>query len=161
MRYDMNRFLLLALWLLALPTVTPAQPKADEVLGVARLANDYERGVFAFPGRPSDLTAEGCNLLIRRNGATLITSADDLLNDLGWQSTPAADNNQKTLFPDLTADEQAIVDALSAAGNDLALTDLSAALDTPSYKITPLTLALEMKGVIKVLPGSRYHLIGS
>ena len=136
-------------------------PARGGSLSTARLANEYQRDVFTFPGRPTDLNSEGCNLLIRRNGAVLITSPDDLLADLGWQATPAKDKRQKTLFPDLTADEQAIVDALQDADADLALADLAAALDIPSYKITPLTLALEMKGVIKVMPGSRYHLVGS
>ena len=136
-------------------------PARSGSLNTARLANEYQRDVFTFPGRPSDLNSEGCNLLIRRNGAVLITSPDDLLTDLGWQTTPTADKDQKTLFPDLTADEQAVVDTLLNADADLALTDLATTLDLPSSKITPPTLALEMKGIIKVMPGSRYHLIGS
>ena len=144
---------------LADAVVIVESPARGGSLNTARLANEYQRDVFTFPGRPSDLTFEGCNLLIRRNGAVLITSPDDLLTDLGWQTAPTADKDQKTLFPDLTVEEQAVVDALHNADVDLALTDLAAALDIPSYKITPLTLALEMKGVIKVMPGSRYHLL--
>ena len=136
-------------------------PARGGSLNTARLANEYQRDVFTFPGRPSDLTFEGCNMLIRRNGAVLITSPDDLLNDLGWQAAPTVDERQKTLFPELTAEEQAVVDVLNRAGDDMALSDLAATLDQPPYKITPLTLALEMKGVLKVMPGSRYHLVGS
>lgn len=146
---------------LADAVVIVESPVRGGSLNTARLANEYQRDVFTFPGRPTDPTSEGCNQLIRHNGAMLITTPDDLLNDMGWESAPAKDNRQKTLFPDLTADEQAIVDALRNADADLALSDLAAALDLPTYKITPLTLALEMKGVIKVMPGSCYHLIGS
>lgn len=146
---------------LADAVVVVESPARGGSLNTARLANDYQREVFTFPGRPSDVTSEGCNLLIRRNGAVLITSADDLLSDLGWQTTPSApDKGQTMLFPDLTADEQALVDALRAADADLAQADLAAALDKPVYQLTPLILALEMKGVVKVLPGNRYHLVG-
>ena len=146
---------------LADAVVIVESPARGGSLNTARLANDYQRDVFAFPGRPSDVTSEGCNQLIRRNGAVLITSADDLLSDLGWQTTAAeSDKGQTTLFPDFTAEEQTLVDALRAADADLAQADLALALDMPVYKLTPLILTLEMKGVVKVLPGNRYHLIG-
>lgn len=146
---------------LADAVVIVESPARGGSLNTARLANDYQRDVFAFPGRPSDVNSEGCNLLIRRNGAVLITSADDLLSDLGWQTTAAAaDKGQTMLFPDLTAEEQALVDALRTAEADLAQADLAVALDMPVYKLTPLILALEMKGVVKVLPGNKYHLVG-
>ncbi|MDZ4840910.1 MAG: DNA-processing protein DprA [Hyphomicrobium aestuarii] len=48
----------------------------------ARLATEQGREVFAVPGHPLDSRAEGPNRLIR-NGATLITSAQDILDDLG------------------------------------------------------------------------------
>lgn len=133
-------------------------------LNTARLASDYHREVFAFPGRPTDLVSEGCNQLIRRNGAVLITSPSELLNDLGWCKSPtdteAADARQTTLFPELTAEEQAAVQALSKAEGDLSMVELTAALNLPIHKVTPLMLSLEMKGVIKVLPGNRCHLFG-
>lgn len=136
-------------------------PARGGSLNTARLAADYHRDVFAFPGRPSDPASEGCNLLIRHNSAVLINSYSDLLTDLGWHRTTACDDDcQPTLFPRLTAEEQAVVDALSGTDTDLSLTELSALLDIPTYKLTPLTLALEMKGVVKAMPGSRCHLIG-
>ena len=155
---------------LADAVVVVESPARGGSLNTARLAGDYQREVFTFPGRPSDVLSEGCNLLIRRNGATLITCPEQLLTDLGWerrsnqpeppQSTPAADAGQGTLFPTLSAEEQTAVDALRAADGDMAMTDLAHALGVPAYKITPLMLALEMKGVVKILPGSRYHLFG-
>ena len=144
---------------LADAVVIVESPARGGSLNTARLAADYHRDVFAFPGRPTDLTSEGCNLLIRRNGASLITSATDLLTDLGWQTMVNEHDAQGTLFQDLTTEEQAAVDALHNADAELALTDLAAALQMPAYKVTPLMLTLEMKGVVKVLPGSRYHLI--
>ena len=140
--------------------VVVESPVRGGSLNTARLAADYHRDVFTFPGRPTDVNSEGCNLLIRRNAATLITSASDLLTDLGIAITPSPEDAQTRLFPDLQPEEQAIVDALAAADSDLPLPELAQALGQPGFKTTPLILALEMKGIVKVMPGPRYHLIG-
>ncbi len=134
-------------------------------LNTARLANDYHREVFAFPGRPTDSTFEGCNMLIRNNGATLITSAADLISDLGWKTTePAPDSQQTRLFVDLTEEEQKLVDVLAAAedkGEKASLTYISSEAGIPSFKVVSTMLSLEMKGLVKTLPGNCYHLIKS
>ncbi len=150
---------------LADAVVIVESPARGGSLNTARLAGDYHREVFAYPGRPTDLVSEGCNLLIRRNNATLITSAKDILNDLGWcETTQKADTSrmlqQNTLFPELTSEEKAAVDVLEETDHDVNMAELAAELNLPIYKITPIMLALEMKGVIKVLPGNRYHLFG-
>ena len=57
--------------------VIEAAPKSGSLI-TARLAADYGREVMAVPGSPLDPRAQGCNLLIR-DGATLIQTADDVL----------------------------------------------------------------------------------
>ena len=57
--------------------VIEAAPKSGSLI-TARLAGDYGREVMAVPGSPLDPRAQGCNLLIRE-GATLIQSAEDVL----------------------------------------------------------------------------------
>ncbi len=57
--------------------VVEAAPRSGSLI-TARLAGDYGREVMAVPGFPLDPRAQGCNLLIRE-GATLIQSADDVL----------------------------------------------------------------------------------
>jgi DNA processing protein len=51
----------------------------------AELANGYNRDVFAIPGRTGDTKSEGCNYLIKNNKASLITNADDILENMGWK----------------------------------------------------------------------------
>jgi len=145
--------------------VVVESPARGGSLNTARLASDYHREVFAFPGRPTDVTSEGCNLLIRHNGATLITSASDLLTDMGWKKVVSMEeetdtSQQATLFPEFSPEEQAAVDVLRQADGDVSMSDLANALGIAIHKVTPLMLALEMKGVVKILPGSRYHLFG-
>lgn len=52
----------------------------------ARLADSYNRTVFALPGRVDDLRSQGCNLLIRNRTAIPISSIEDLLKELGLSS---------------------------------------------------------------------------
>src|SRR5690606_32474899 len=77
------------------------------------LANDYSREVFAVPGKTTDKYSEGCNHLIKTQRANLLTSVDDILYMLNWDSKPKKEKAvQKQLFLDLNADEQKIYDYL-------------------------------------------------
>ena len=57
----------------------------------AEMAMGYSREVMAFPGRTTDPASAGCNQLIRKNAAHLITCAQDLIDDLGWEPLQQAD----------------------------------------------------------------------
>jgi len=127
----------------------------------ARIAQDYGRDVLAFPGAVGASYSEGCNNLIRDNKAGLITSADDFVALVGWptaaqQQKPEAIERQ--LFPNLTAEEQAVVGLLQQT-NDLQLNMLSVKTNIPIGQLTALLFNLEMKGVVKPLAGGTYHLI--
>ena len=50
----------------------------------AELANGYNKDVFAIPGRITDPKNEGCNYLVKSNKAALITSAADIVENMGW-----------------------------------------------------------------------------
>lgn len=125
----------------------------------ARIAQDYGRDVFAFPGAVGAPYSEGCNKLIRDNKAALITSADDLMAAMGWQTAeqkPEAVERQ--LFPDLTAEEQAVISQLQQT-NDLQLNILSVKSNIPIGQLTAILFSLEMKGVVRPLAGGTYHLL--
>lgn len=143
--------------------VVVESPVKGGALNTARLAGDYHREVFAFPGRPTDTTSVGCNMLIRKNAATLLTAATDLLKDMGWQQEEKGagteEAGQQTLFLELSSEEQAAIDALASSDGELTTADLAAALNIAIHKLTPLMLSLELKGVIKLLPGGRCHLM--
>lgn len=129
----------------------------------ARIAQDYNRAVFAFPGAVGAPYSEGCNNLIRDNGASLITSADDFVNAMGWQSdvqlqqTKAA-GIERTLFPNLSEEEQRVVKCLDDRG-DLQLNQLTVMTNIEVGPLTALLFQLEMKGVVKLLAGGNYHLL--
>jgi DNA processing protein len=124
-----------------------------------RVAQEYGRDVFAFPGAVGMPFSEGCNRMIRNNTAALITSAQDFVESMGWQTVkqkPEAVERQ--LFPDLSAEEQQVV-ALLQQTNDLQLNLISVKTNIPIGQLTAMLFSLEMKGVVKPLAGGTYHLI--
>ena len=134
-------------------------------LVTARLAQGYGRDVFAFPGRVGDEYSEGCNNLIRDNKAALITSADDLVRAMGWQddarlTAARRQGIERTLFPELSTEEQAVADLL-AKDNDRQLDQLAAATGMAVGHLAAVMFSLEMKGLVKCRAGGVYHLIRS
>ncbi len=129
----------------------------------AGIARSYCRDVFAFPGAVGATYSEGCNNLIRDNGAALITSADDLVKAMRWEDDAQLDRARKagierSLFPDLSDDEQKVV-ALLQKANDLQADIIATRAGLPISRLTALLFQLEMKGVVRPLAGGVYHLI--
>ena len=127
------------------------------------IAQSYNRAVFAFPGSVNAEFSKGCNNLIRDNGAGLISDADDFIKAMGWQDEAQrqralADGIERSLFPDLSAQEQQIVSLLQET-NDVQLNILSVKTSIPIGQLTALLFQLEMKGVLKPLAGGMYHLL--
>ena len=127
------------------------------------IAQDYNRSVFAFPGAIGAPYSEGCNNLIRDNGAQLITSADDLIAAMGWQSDQQLrqarkEGIERTLFQDLSPEEQLIVDSLSRIG-DCQLNQLAVETNINVSQLTALLFQMELKGMVRLLAGGNYHLI--
>lgn len=127
----------------------------------ANMALEYNRDVLAFPGKVGDLYSAGCNELIRLKRAALVTCAEDICREMNWTKDPkaeAASPIQRTLFPDLTADEQKVVDIISEQG-EVQLNTLATRLDFPVSKLSALLFNLEMNGVIQCKAGSMYKLM--
>jgi len=127
------------------------------------IAQSYNRAVFAFPGNVKAEFSMGCNNLIRDNGAGLICNAKDFVNAMGWQDEvrlqEALSNGiERNLFPDLTSEEQQIVNLLQEI-NDLQLNILSVKTGITIGQLTALLFQLEMKGIVKPLAGGMYHLL--
>lgn len=129
----------------------------------AGMAFDYGREVMAFPGRINDEASAGCNALIRMNCASLITSAQDVLDILSWQSQSEMDASrskpvQRELFLDFTDDEQKIVNALSGSDGK-SLNAMSAETALSVGTLSSLLLNLELRGVVKTMAGGKYRLL--
>ena len=124
----------------------------------ANMANDYNRDVFAVPGRISDKYSQGCNNLIKTQKANLIGSAADLIYQLNWDLETPKKAIQKQLFVSLDETEQRIYDFLSQNGKEL-LDLIALACDLPVFKISGILLNMELKGVVRPLPGKLFEAI--
>jgi len=124
----------------------------------ANLAHGYNRDVFAFPGKTTDAKSAGCNHLIRSNKAGLLTSAQDLANNLGWETQPLpAKKTQRELFTTLSDEEQTIVRLLHEK-DALQIDELNTRSGLSASQVAAALLNLEMQQVLSALPGKRYRL---
>jgi len=83
--------------------VVEAPPRLGSLI-IARLAGEYGREVMAVPGSPIDPSAQGCNGLIRE-GATLVQSADDVMEAIGPIDARMARSRAVEFVPALAATE--------------------------------------------------------
>jgi DNA processing protein len=124
----------------------------------ANMANDYNRDVFAVPGRTTDKYSQGCNNLIKTQKANLLSGAADLIYILNWDIEKETKPVQKQLFVSLDDDEQKVYDYLQKNGKEL-LDTIALQCDFPIYRISGLLLNMELKGVIRPLPGKLFEAI--
>lgn len=125
----------------------------------ANVANDYNRDVFAVPGRITDKYSMGCNHLIKTQRANLLTGAADLLYMLNWELEEKKTKPvQKQLFIDLEPDEQKVYDYLLKNGKEL-MDIIALNCDLPIYRLSSLLLTMELKGVIRPLPGKMFEAV--
>jgi DNA processing protein len=136
--------------------VVESAPKGGSLI-TADIANSYDREVFAFPGRPTDPRSEGCNMLIQRNQAALITNARDVLRLMDWLPRKKKAPVQAALFSELLPEEQTLVDIIKAKGK-IAIDDLCVASKMSQGKTAGHLLNLEFSGVVRSLPGKVYAL---
>ena len=123
----------------------------------ARLASDYNRDVFAFPGRSTDQYSQGCNRLIEQNKAALVQSAADIIKALCWDARKI-EPVQRELFPqDLPEDEARIVKCLDGTDGKQ-INTIAVELNIPVSQLSALLFSLEMKGIVKALIGGKYKL---
>ncbi len=126
-------------------------------LVTADIANSYNREVFAVPGRANDPFSKGCNMLIKTQRAHMLTNAADLIYMLNWEleekEQPAV---QKKLFVELEGDEKKIYDFLNNSGKEL-LDTIALQCQIPTFKAASALLNMELKGVIKPLPGKMFE----
>ncbi len=124
----------------------------------ASLAGSYSRDCFAFPGRVNDQYSQGCNELVSRNKAALITSAYDLVEVMNWETAAKKKGTTgQQLFPSLSPDENAVMDALRANSDGMQVNQMAVQLNMPINRLLPLLFELEMKGCIKAVAGGRYR----
>jgi len=137
---------------LACATVVIEAAAKSGSLITARNALDQSRDVFAVPGHPFDARTAGCNMLIR-DGATLIRSADDVIEAVGQIAVqpiaerPVPEPKPQRSLRDMAGLHAQILERLgpSPVAEDQLIRDLGAA----STIVAPAIVSLELDGRIK------------
>jgi DNA processing protein len=125
----------------------------------AKLADAYNRDVFAVPGRTNDKASSGCNHLIKYNKAILLTDAEELLDILGWKEKKKERvKQQKELFIELSAEEKQIVQLLQEK-ELVHIDEINLQSGLSSSAAAAAILNLELQNVVASLPGKMYKLI--
>jgi DNA processing protein len=124
----------------------------------AGLSNDYHRDVFAFPGDCMRPTSIGCNLLIQQNKAQLICSGEDFMKQMQWDSDSASQAAvQQRCLIELNEEETKLLECLNNYESKH-IDALSYQVKFPISKVSVLLFQLEMKGMLRTLPGKMYRL---
>lgn len=126
----------------------------------ARSALEQGREVFAIPGSIHSPLSKGCHLLIRQ-GAKLVESAQDILEELRWDSDRSS-VFAPTLTPALAAQDDAPCNALlTAAGYDpVSVDQLAERTNLSAAEVQACLLTLELDGMVELLPGGQYRRLG-
>ncbi|MFZ4930547.1 DNA-processing protein DprA [Chryseobacterium sp. Mn2064] len=127
-------------------------------VSTAAFANDYNRDVFALPGKITDLQSQGCNQLIFHNKATAISTIKDLIDMLGFHKPL---EKIEELFPHSEtalqlSDNQKVIYQAIKENPQISLDDLTHEIKISSHKILPIILELELLGKVKSFSGRQF-----
>lgn len=141
-------------------TIVVESAERGGALVTADLAHGYNRDVFAVPGRCEDKHSKGCNDLIKRQKAQMLTSAAELVYLLGWELEDKKETSmvQKQLFVELDETERSVYSYLQLNGKQL-LDAVALKCQLPVFKASSALLSMEMKGMIRPLPGKVFEAI--
>lgn len=126
-------------------------------MSTANTAFSYNRDVMALPGKISDKLSTGCNHLIRKEKAHLITSGADLIELTGWKPLDLKiDTSKRNLFPELEGDYRLVYETLKYSEIPMQIDRLHIATGLPVAKLMSILGELEFDGIIIRHPGNRY-----
>src|SRR6266702_2247945 len=125
----------------------------------AAQALDQGRAVYAVPGHINAPSAMGSNRLIQQ-GAKLVMDASDILDDLQIllpETKPSPEAAARPL-PPLSDEERRVYDAIDAT--ETSIDDVASKSELPSSVVSSTLLQLELKRLVKQLPGKYFVKLG-
>lgn len=148
---------------LSMGTLVVESPSTGGSLATADMADSYGRLVMAVPGRISDSSSFGTNNLIRSGKARLVLTASDIIDDMGWphlSNSMSLDDDTSQAINNLNGVERLVYDTIAAS---TAITTIEM-LDKTQLSLGELAMVvmnLEIRGVIRKLPGQRYEAVNA
>ena len=143
---------------MTLGTVVVEANLTSGALITANFANEYGRQVFAVPGRIDSPRSKGCHDLIKK-GAKLCEGAEDILSEFEYlfpssNKPPSAAETGVLPAVELSETEQKIFNALN--DEETGIDDVIRKSGLPSSAVSVALLSLEMKRIIRQLPGKLF-----
>lgn len=144
---------------MTLGTVVVEANLSSGALITANFATEYGRQVFAVPGRIDSPRSKGCHELIKK-GAKLCESAEDILSEFEYlfpsSNKPPAPNETGVLPAISLSDaEQKVYDCLHPS-DERSIDEVIRHSALPASAVSVALLSLEMKKVIRQLPGKMF-----
>lgn len=102
--------------------------------------------------------SKGCNNLIKTQKAHVLTSAADIIYHLGWELKESSKPIQTQLFVELDEEEQQIYDYLKDRDKQ-PIDRIAIETGIAVFKVATLLMNLELKGVIRSLPGKLFEVV--
>ncbi len=128
--------------------------EADEGSGsliTASLALEQGRDVWVVPGSLFDQHYRGCHALIARGGGKLVTSGEEILEDVGIAGSGSGSDKVFTLR---TKEEEIVYGALTTMPQ--ALDDVVEVVKLPTSKVSSTLTVLELRGAVKNLGAGQW-----
>jgi DNA processing protein len=152
-------------------TVVVESSERGGSLITAEMAFSYDREVFAFPGRATDIHSHGCNRIISQDQAALIMCANDLILAMRWdtgvtlqkesqpvtQSKPRKPVQTELVFT--VEDDPFHILSLLQKNGSMHINQISAEVNIPVSKLSGMLLDMEMDKKLQAVPGSAYKLV--
>lgn len=138
---------------LSLGVVVVEAPTRSGALITARLAGEQGREVFAVPGDVTRPESHGCHALIK-DGARLVECAEDVVEGLGIALSAVPERAPTPQVVELPAGEQAVLEALSFEPRHV--DEVVARAGLAAAQVSAGLMMLEMKGLVRRLPGSTF-----
>ena len=143
---------------MTLGTVVVEADLHSGALITSNFATEYGRQVFAVPGRIDSPRSKGCHDLIKK-GAKLCEGAEDILSEFeylfpGSNRPPSPGETGVLPALELSANEQKVYDALDE--EERSIDEVIRNSGLPSSAVSVALLGLEMKRVVKQLPGKLF-----
>jgi DNA processing protein len=138
-------------------TVVVEAPFESGALSTAEFAQGYNRTVMAVPGRATDETAFGTNLLIKSERAAMVCSGEDIIRTLAWDLYVPEVGEKPVAAPAGLSPDAAGLLGCFRSGDAVSVDALSELTALDHTTLAPLLLELEFAGKVRRLPGGTYE----
>lgn len=140
-------------------TAVIESPIKGGAMSTANLAFHYNREVVSLPGRVTDPVSAGCNLLIRKEKAHLLTAAADVIELMDWKPLGKhIEPRQRNLFPELEGISGRIYEILKFESEPVAIDTLHQRTGLSVAELMSALTDLEFDGIVTRQPGNRYSI---